>query len=214
MATRRSVGVSISLAAVFLILVLAGQYVGDGIVGARSSGATVDAVGRASSSYLTGIRAYAAAVLWNRIDPLVDGYYASVPLKNQRYMLSTISLVEWLDPTFAPAYYVGPWILIGNGKIPEGMAMAKTGVERVPDSGMCRASYAQLLLIQSKDLPGAVEQARAVLDPSMQWSDPVEQVNAYASMEQLFRQAGETALADEAATKIGLIDVTTDTSNP
>lgn len=214
MTASRSQQLPLLLAAGFLIVVLAGQYAGDSVLGAQSSTATADAVGRASTSYLTGLRTYAAAVLWNRIDPLLHGYYGGVPLEDQRYMLSTIALVEWLSPTFAPAYFVGPWILIRNGKVEEGLAMAKRGVETVPDSGMCRQSYAQLLLMESKDVSGAVEQGKAALGRTMQWTDVTEQVNAYASIEQIFRQAGETALADEVASKIDLIDATIDHNAP
>lgn len=201
------------LATSFLLVVLAGQYAGDSIMGAQSSTATVAAVGRASTSYLTGIRTYAAAVLWNRIEPLLHGYYDGVPLTEQRYMLSTIALVEWLSPTFAPAYYIGPWILIGNGKVAEGMAMAKAGVENAPDSGMCRQSYAQLLVLKSNDLKGAVVQAKAALGPTIQWADATEQVNAYASLEQIFRQAGETAQADFVKAEIDRIDATIENSS-
>ncbi|KAF0209136.1 MAG: hypothetical protein FD171_777 [Actinobacteria bacterium] len=201
------------LATSFLLVVLAGQYAGDSIMGAQSSTATVAAVGRASTSYLTGIRTYAAAVLWNRIEPLLHGYYDGVPLTEQRYMLSTIALVEWLSPSFAPAYYVGPWILIRNDKVAEGMAMAKAGVEQAPDSGMCRQSYAQLLVLESKDLRGAVVQATAALGPGIVWADATEQVNAYASLEQIFRQAGETAQADFVKSEIDRIDASIENSS-
>jgi len=196
------------LAAGFLVLALAGQYAGDTVLGVRSSTATVEAVGSASTSYLTGIRTYAASALWNRIDPLLHSYYASAPLAEQRYMLSTIAMVEWLSPEFAPAYYVGPWILIRNGKIEEGMAMAKRGVEEAPDSGMCRTSYAQLLLIQSKDASGAIEQAKAALEPSILWSDATEQLNAYATISQIFIETGQSDLAEQVMLEIDRIDAT------
>jgi hypothetical protein len=201
---------SLLLAAAFLVVILAGQYAADSIIGVQSSTATVAAVGRASTSYLTGIRVYAAAALWNRIDPLLHGYYEDVPLKDQRYILSTIAFVEWLSPTYPQAYYVGPWILVRNGKVAEGMAMAKRGVEQAPDSGMCRLSYAQLLVVQNGDLAGAVEQGEAALGPTIQWSDATEQLNAYAAIEHIFLDAGEAQLADLVASKIDLIDATSE----
>jgi len=206
----RSEKLSLLLALAFLVAALSGQYVSDNSLDSSSSTATVQAVGRASNSYLTGIRTYAAAVLWNRIGPLMHGYYEGVPLADQHYMLSNIALIEWLSPTFAPAYYVGPWILVRNDKVDDGMAMAKRGVERIPDSGMCRASYAQLLLIEQDDITGAVEQGKAALDPTMVWTDAVEQMNAYASIAQIFRQAGESELADYVAAEIDRIDATVD----
>ena len=210
MGVLRSEKLPLLLAFVFLVVALSGQYVSDASLESGSSAATVQAVGRASNSYLSGIRIYAAAVLWNRIDPLLHGYYDGVPLADQRYMLSTIALVEWLSPTFAPAYYVGPWILVRNDRVDDGMAMAKRGVERIPDSGMCRASYAQLLVIEKDDLAGAVEQGKAALGTTMIWTDTAEQMNAYASISQIFRQAGETELADYVAAEIDRIDATVD----
>lgn len=204
----RSEKLPLTLAAVFLVVALSGQFMSDASLDSGSSTATVQAVGRASSSYLTGVRTYAAAVLWNRIDPLLHGYYGEVPLEDQRYMLSTIALVEWLDPKFAPAYYIGPWILVRNGKRDAGIAMARKGIEMLPDSGICRASYAQILIVEDGDVAGAVLQVKAALEPTMKWTDATEQVDAYASMEQILRQAGETALADDVAAKIDLIDAT------
>lgn len=214
MTAVRSQGLPLALAAVFLVVALSGQYVGDRAVGTRSSTATVDAIGRASTSYLTGIRTYAAAVLWNRIDPVMHGYYAAASLEEQTYMLSTVALVEWLDPLYPQAYYVGAWILVRNGKVAEGMTMARQGVERIPDSGMCRASYAQLLLLESKDLPAAVEQAKIALGPSIQWTDASEQLDSYASIEQILRQAGDVALADQVRETIDRIDATVQNSAP
>jgi len=206
----RSERLALLLAVVFLVVGLSGQYVCDSVLGSGSSSATVEAIGRASSSYLTGIRTYAAAVLWNRIDPVMHGYYDDVSLADQRYMLSTIAFVEWLSPTFAPAYYVGPWILVRNDRVDEGMMMAKRGVERVPDSGMCRASYAQLLVTEGNDLRGAVEQAKLAIGDTVVWTDATEQMNAYASLGQIFRQAGETELAAFVAAQIDRIDATVD----
>ena len=204
----RSDKLPLLLAGVFLVVVLSGQYVSDSSLDSGSSAATAQAVGRASNSYLTGIRTYATAVLWNRIDPLLHGYYQDVPLEDQRYILSTIALVEWLSPTFAPAYYVGPWILVRNDRVEDGMAMAQRGVELIPDSGMCRASYAQLLVIERDDIAGAVDQGKVALGKAIVWTDATEQMNAYASIAQIFRQAGETELADYVAAEIDRIDAT------
>lgn len=206
----RSEKLPLVLAGVFLLVALSGQYVSDSSLDSGSSAATVQAVGRASNSYLTGIRTYAAAVLWNRIDPLMHGYYEDAKLEDQRYMLSSIALIEWLDPAFAPAYYVGPWILVRNDKVDEGMAMAKRGVEQIPESGMCRTSYAQLLLTQRDDIAAAVEQGKAALDETVVWTDGTEQMNAYAAIAQIFRQAGETQLVAYVAAEIDRIDATVD----
>jgi len=201
------------LAAGFLVLALAGQAVGDRIVSGPSN-ATTAAVGRASASYLTGIRRYTAAILWNRIDPLLHGYYENVPIEQQRYMMSTIAAVEWLDPTFDQPYYVGAWILAKNSKVAEGLAMAKAGTENIPDSGTLHMSYAQMLLLFKKDAAGAVAQGELAIEPRMKWIDNVDQINGYASIEHIFLQAGETTLAAKTAAEIDRLDALIGNSAP
>ncbi|TDB38923.1 MAG: hypothetical protein D9V44_04415 [Actinobacteria bacterium] len=205
MSIRRETWLPLAIAAAFLTLALGGQAVGDRIVAAPSN-ATTAAVGRASLSYLTGIRRYAGAVLWNRVEPLLHGYYDGVPLYEQRYMLSTIAAVEWLDPTFDQPYYVGSWILSRNGKVSEGLDMARRGTERIPQSGTLHMSYAQMLFVLKRDVKGAVEQSMLAVEPSMSWADDVEKINGYAAIEQLLRQAGETARADAVAVEIDRLD--------
>jgi hypothetical protein len=113
--------------ALFLALALGGQALADSLVPDASGEATGQAVGQAASSYLTGIRRYTAAALWNRLDPLLHGYYSGASLGDQRYMLSTIVVVQALDPNSVLSYDVGPWILVQNDRVEEGLAMARRG---------------------------------------------------------------------------------------
>jgi len=210
---RRETAAPLALVAAFLVLALMGQAAGDRII-AVPSNATTEAVGRASLSYLTGIRRYAGAILWNRIDPLLHGYYENVPLDEQRYMLSTIAAVEWLDPSFDQPYYVGSWILSRNGKVSAGLDMARRGTEQIPQSGTLHMSYAQMLFVLNHDLAGAVEQSKLALEPSMMWTDDVEKINGYAVIEQMLRQAGETVLADTVAAEIDRLDASIGNTAP
>ncbi len=205
MNARRETLLPLAVAAAFLLLALGGQAVGDRFVSAPADSPTA-AVGRASASYLTGIRRYVGAVLWVRIDPVLHGYYRDVPLENQTYMLSTIAAVEWLDPTFDQPYFVGSWILTRNDKVTEGLDMARRGTERVPDSGTLHMSYAQMLLVLNNDVPGAIAEAKLAIEPGMRWTDDIEKINGYAAIEQMFRQAGETALAAQVALEIDRLD--------
>lgn len=199
--------------AVCLALALGGQAVGDS-VSAPSGDSTTEIVGRTSLSYLTGIRRYTAAILWNRIDPLLHGYYDDVPLDQQKYMLSTISAVEWLDPDFDQPYYVGSWILVRNGKVDEGMEMIRRGAERIPDSGALHMAHAQMLDIITGNLPAALAEARVALQPEMRWTDDVERINGYAAIAQLFRKAGEYQLAEQVAAEIDRLDAQIDNAAP
>ncbi|MCE5191022.1 MAG: hypothetical protein LLG08_04585 [Actinomycetia bacterium] len=213
MSVRRETWLPLAVAATFLVLALGGQALGDRIMSAPSD-TTAAAVGRASLSYLTGLRRYTGAVLWNRIDPVLHGYYEGVPLEQQRYMLSTIAAVEWLDPSFDQPYYVGSWILARNGKMAEGLTMARVGAERIPDSGTLHMSYAQMLFVLSKDTTGALTQARLAVQPGMRWTDDMEKINGLAALEQLLRQAGDTALANTVAAEIDRLDASIGNTAP
>lgn len=180
--------------AVFLSIALGGQALADTLVPTASGEATGQAVGQAASSYLTGIRRYAAAALWNRLDPLLHGYYNGVELGEQRYMLSTIVAVQALDPNAVLSYDVGPWILVQNDRVDDGIAMAKRGVENNPKAGLLRVDLAQLLELYGHDTEGAVGQGLAVLDGDMTWTSVTEEHNGYSMLGAIFRQAGRADL--------------------
>lgn len=194
MSRRKEKWVLIALTVAFMTVALTGQAAGETILSTPKDDTAV-AVGRASLSYLTGIRRYTGAILWNRIDPLLHGYYHDLPLKDQRYMVSSIAAVEWLDPTFDQPYYVGAWILARNGKVDEGLTMARNGTENIPDSGTLHMSYAQMLLVFKKDNKGAVAQARLAVQPEMRWTDDLEKLNGYAEIDRIFMVSNETELS-------------------
>lgn len=205
MSVRRETRMSLAIIAVCLALVLGGQAVGDRVLSAPSD-ATGAAVGRAGLSYLTGIRRYAGAILWNRIDPLLHTYYEGVPLDQQRYMLSTIAAVEWLDPTFDQPYYVGAWILARNDRLDDGLAMAREGIARIPDSGTLHLSYAQMLYTMADDTPGAVAQALLAIGPDMRWTDDVEKLNGYAALAKILEAGGATDVLPKVQAEIDRLD--------
>lgn len=191
-----------ALVAVCLALALVGQAAADALVADTSSVTTNRAIGRAASSYLTGLKTFAAAALWNRTDPVLHNYYANVPLDDQLYMLTTIAAVQALDPHAVQSYYIGSWILARNDRVDDGVAMARRGVEANPDAGVLWTGYAQMLLLYAEDPQGAVRAGERALDDSMQWTDPVEQVNAYAALTGVFKMGGRPDLEARARDRI------------
>lgn len=175
--------------ALLLGVVLTGQAIVDSTVGASFT-STGDAVGRAGFAYVTGLRTFVAAVLWNRLEPQYHDYYDDKPLVEQTQMMPIVNLVVLLDPQFLDAYYVAPWILARRGDINEALDLAALGVENNPDSGLMRVNYAQTLWNFGDDLPGAVEQAEIALGETMRWRDPIEQHDSYAVLSSLYRNAG------------------------
>ncbi|MDZ4063912.1 MAG: hypothetical protein U1E22_04510, partial [Coriobacteriia bacterium] len=84
-------------------------------------------LGRAGFAYLSGLRVFAAYVLWNRIEPVFHGYYEGVALDQQTYALPTVNLVLALDPQFEDGYYTVAWILAQRGDVSGGLELAKRG---------------------------------------------------------------------------------------
>lgn len=193
---RRS-AIRVTLAMVLCLgLVLGGQAVADSAL-AGTPGANQQAViGRAASSYLTGLRTFAAAVLWNRLDVLSHGYYRNVSLEEQRYILSTVAIVQALDPRAVQSYYIGSWILVRNDRVADGLAMAQRGVENNPTSGILRVNLAQLRMFYEDDIAGAVGLAQSVLElgDDAQWADSVEEHNGLSIMGAIFRAGGRDDL--------------------
>lgn len=193
---------AVMLVAACLVTALAGQAGADALAANASGVETNRAIGRAASSYLTGLTTFAAAALWNRVDPVMHNYYENVPLDQQLYVLSTITAVQALDPHAVQSYYIGSWILARNDRVEDGLAMARHGVEANPESGILWTGYAQMLLLYADNPDEAVRAGEASLDPRMQWTDPVEQVNAYATLTGVFRTGGRPDLVANARARI------------
>lgn len=182
-----------ALVAAFLVLSLAGQAGADALVDDASGIQTNRAVGRAASSYLTGFKTMLAAALWNRADPIMHRYYEA-DLSSQGYLVTSISVVQTLDPHLVHSYYSGSWILIRRDRVEEGLEMAERGVEANPDAGILWVNLAQLVQLYRNDNEAAVEAGMQVLEREMEWTDLVEKHNAYAILAAVFRQAGRSDL--------------------
>ncbi len=186
--------IALCVLAIGLVLVLGGQAAADALVPESSGAQTAEAVGRAASSYLTGIKTFAAAALWNRIHPVMHGYYSGVSLGEQRYMLSSISLVVALDPQQTQAYPVGSWILADNDRIADALAMAERGVEANPRSGLTLSNLAQMQYLYGEGLAAAARTAERALDDDVEWLDPLQQHQWYPILGDILRRAGREDL--------------------
>lgn len=209
---RRTSALFVGAIVACLLLALGGQAMADALVSQASGADTNRAIGRAANSYLTGLRTFAAAALWNRIDPLMHGYYEGVPLENQRYMLSTIVAVQALDPKAAQSYYVGEWLLVRNDRVADGMAMARRGVDNNPNSGIVLVGYAQLLSLYGNDTAEMISIGQRALGDDIEWGDATEQLNGYAEVGAIFRKAGRADLDAEVQAKMVIIESQMDPS--
>jgi hypothetical protein len=189
-----------------VVLILGVGFVAPAVVprdaNGRATGATLGSTGFA---YLSGLRTFAAALLWNRIEPEFHTYYGGVSLEKQRYMLPTIRMVTWLDPQFVEAYYVGQWIVARSGKRAEAYALTQEGIRANPHSGLLLSSYAQLRFLYS-DIGSAHKAALLALSPDVKWSDALEQWQSLALLRPVFKKAGDAGSLTLVAAKMKELD--------
>ena len=188
---------AVPVLAVCLSFVLVGQALAKPQIAASSRVEPGAAVGKAGFAYLTGLRVFAADALWLRLDPQMHEYYGGhTGLGHMRFMLPNFYVINWLDPQFVDTYFIGPEILVDNGKIKEALALAKEGVDNNPRSGMLIVSEAQYYLNETKDLAAAVSLADRATRPDTIWRWDDEKWDSYAIIKAIYTKAG---LKDKAA---------------
>ena len=182
--------------AIGLVLLIGAGLVAPAVTPRDANGkATGAALGSTGFAYLTGLRTFVAAVLWNQTEPEYHQYYSAVELDKQLFLLPTLRVVTWLDPQFVPAYYVAQWIVARNGKVKEAYALTLEGLKANPHSGVLLTSYAQMLFLYS-DIASAHKAALRALGPDVKWGDALEQWQNYEVLSAVFKKAGDTANVD------------------
>lgn len=153
---------------------------------------TVGLLSDTGFAYLAGVRTFAAAVLWNQLDPILHAYYEGAQLKDQVYTLPSMKMITLLDPEFIQAYYVASYIVTDRGDIEAGLQIARDGVAKNPHSGLLRANLAQLLLLDDPkgNLPEMLSQTRAGLQPTAQWRDADDLYDAIVTFRAVYDLAG------------------------
>lgn len=162
--------------------------------GGRASTGRV--LGKTGFAYLGGLRTFAAAALWNRIEPQFHGYYSGIPIEEQVYMIPTLRLVVALDPQFSQAYYISTWILYSHSPT-EGVALARQATADNPKSGILQANLAQLLFIEDKaaNRQEILSHITAGLASDDVWLDDAQRYEGLASMAQTLDGLGEKQAA-------------------
>jgi len=194
------------LVVVMLAVALIGQAATDALVPVTEKSGTGQSIERAGFAYLTGVRTYAAAVLWNRLDGLFHEYYGETSLDEQVYMMPTLNMAVMLDPQLTQPYYVAAWVLTQRGEVEEGLDLAARGVENNPQSGLLRVNHAQLLALFADDEAAAVAQAEAALGEDIVWLDLVQQHDGYASVRAILQNAGEDQRVTYVESRLAEID--------
>lgn len=182
-----------------LVLLLASQALAQASAPPSGTSSAGRSIGRTGFAYLGGLRTFGAAVLWNRIDPLLHEYYNGAPLGEQTYMMPTMWLVTTLDPQFEQAYYVASWIAFERLTHGEGIAIARSGVSNNPKSGLLRANLVQLLFIEGLSANRAEIEGNLdlILGTTLEWADEDEYYEGLAITVEPLKAVGRTELAEE-----------------
>jgi len=187
------------LVVVALVVVLfAGQALAASSAPAGGIASTGRVMGQTGFAYLGGLRTFAAAVLWNRLEPLFHGYYQGREVSQLKEFLPTMRLVQALDPQFEQAYYNAAWIVARRGRVDDALEIAREGVANNPNSGLLRANLVQILLVQDKqkNLPEAYKLAVAGIKPGVYWANGDDQYEGYGIFRTVFKLKNETATVD------------------
>lgn len=175
---RRRMSALLALAAL-LVLSMGVTSLSAPRAGITSAG---DSLGQTGFAYLGGLRKFAAAVLWNRIEPLHHEYYDDVSLSDQRYMVPVMYMVTALDPQFEQAYYVSSWIVRERVGDSQGIALARQGLKNNPDSGLMHQNLLQLLILSDRQLHAAeiIRITDRVAGNQLQWVDDEDRFEGLA----------------------------------
>ena len=188
------------LAVVFALLfaiLIGAQAVGVATAPSGGAASTGRLLGQTSFAYLGGLRTFAAAVLWNRLDPIFHQYYNENIDRSAPMFMPTMHLVLALDPQFEQAYYNASFYLAKMGHLDQGLALAQEGLRNLPHSGLLRANYIELLQMQDKvgNRPRMLEQAKIGISADTTFSNSDDEFEALGVFRSVFAQAGDTAVA-------------------
>lgn len=156
-------------------------------------------LGRTGFEYLGGLRKFAAATLWNRLEPQFHEYGEGEAIDKRLEFLPTMAMVQILDPQFEQSYYISAFMLARIGRTPQAFEVALRGIQNNPKSGLMRANYVQILIVADpkKNLQEAYKQAKAGIEPGITWATDDDKFEGYGTFRTAFRLAGDTANADK-----------------
>ena len=185
----------VAVALMLVVVMFAGQALAAASAPAGGVASTGRVIGQTGFAYLGGLRTFAAAVLWARLEPLYDGYYEGKSVDQLKEFLPTMRLVQTLDPQLEQVYYNAAWIVARRGRMDEALAIARDGIANNPNSGLLRANYVQLLLIDDKigNLDEEYKHAVFGVGPNARWANTDDQFEGYGIFRTIFRLKGDTA---------------------
>jgi hypothetical protein len=187
--------VSLTLVVVALVaLLLASQALATYSAPSGSVQSTGSLLGHTGFEYLGGLRRFVAAVLWNRLEPQFH-QFGSGKIQERPEFLTTMRVVQLLDPQFEQSYYVAAYVLAEIGRTDEAITVARDGLENNPKSGLMRSNLIQILMRQDRqqNLPEMVKLAREGSAPDMTWANDDDKFEGYGVFATILKLGGDEA---------------------
>jgi len=180
-----------------VVMLVGSQALATTFAPSDGTASTGRSIGRAGFAYFGGLRTFAAAVLWNRLEPQFHEYYQGVALDKQSFAMPTLRLVTILDPQFQQAYYIAAWISFKRVGHAEGIAIARAGIESNPTAGLMHANLVQLLYLDDPigHRREMIDHVNFIIAAKAQWKDANEYYEGLAVCVDPLKSVGETELA-------------------
>lgn len=153
-------------------------------------------IGQAGFAYLGGLRMAAAGLLYQRLDPQFHQYLTDKKIQDRVDLLPSIRIIQMLNPQLEQPYYYVSFILALKGRMADAIVLAKQGVDNNPTSGLLRANYVQLLMMQDrkKNLPEMLAQSKIGLGSTVTYSSLDDQFESYGIFRTTYFLAGDTQM--------------------
>ena len=153
-------------------------------------------IGQAGFAYLGGLRMAAAGLLYQRLDPQFHQYLTDKAIQDRTDLLPSIRIIQMLNPQLEQPYYYVSFILALKGRMADAIGLARQGVENNPASGLLRANYVQLMMMQDrkKNLPEMLAQAKVGLGSTVTYTSLNDQYESYGIYRTAYVLAGDTQM--------------------
>jgi hypothetical protein len=153
-------------------------------------------IGQAGFAYLGGLRMAAAGLLYQRLDPQFHQYLTDKAIQDRIDLLPSIRIIQMLNPQLEQPYYYVSFILALKGRMADALVLARQGVENNPTSGLLRANYVQLLMMQDrkKNLPEMLAQTKIGLGNTVTYSSLDDEYESYGIYRTVYTLSGDTKM--------------------
>jgi len=138
-------------------------------------------IGQAGFAYLGGLRMAAAGPALPAARSAVPSVLTDKKIQDRVDLLPSIRIIQMLNPQLEQPYYYVSFILALKGRMADALGLAKQGVENNPTSGLLRANYVQLMMMQDRkrNLPEMLAQTKVGLGNSVTYTSLDDQYESY-----------------------------------